>query len=488
MFFERTNRAAILFCAALLGFVLSKGQALVPGLGLDDYSALHLDRNPMFYLWQGRFTQALIQIAMSKLGLVPTSISFPVVILFFLAAAGAISLGILYVARERGNTLVLASIAALMASHPYLGEYFIFRESLITQGFAFALMAFVFVLAKSGEPGVSLRRPGRLGVAIVAMVLLAGAQQTAFLVLGFFIISRIVVDYLDSRAARDAIQPGASRSMLFIYLAAVLAYVLVYVAIKKTTDVPLDARSSLIALADVPERLRQVAELAANLLLHAEPVIAAGTKLFLACIMVGFFVLAAVIRPKAALVSTALFGVMFVGSILLVSISGVWWPVPRAVYGFGFAFALLLLLLHLYSRASTARYQTAVVSLAVVALSFHNSAYLYDQIRLNRWDAWVAGTIAQQLIATGVTDGQRVVLVGAGWGHPVGLRTVQGDLNVSALIKPWTANDLFMETTGRKWQIDSVAESPNCNGLDKWPSASAIKRADDAIYVCMEQR
>lgn len=488
MFFEKKHRATLLFFAAFLGFVLSKGQALVPGLGLDDYTALHLDRNPMFYLWQGRFTQALIQIAMSKLGLVPTSISFPVVVLFFIAASLAIALGVLYIARDRGHVLVLASIAALMASHPYLGEYFSFREALITQGFAFGLMAFVFVLAKADGADGSLRPPGRFAAAVIAMVLLAGAQQTAFLVLGFFIFSRILADYLDKSEARDASRTGAGRSMLLAYLAAALAYVLVYFVIRKSTDVPLDTRSSLIALAGVPERLRQVAELAGNLLLRGEPVVSAGVKVYLLCIMGAFLGLVAIARPKATVAIAAAFGVMFAGSILLVSISGVWWPVPRAVYGFGFAVALFLLLLHLISRGRAARYQALAVSLAALALSFHNSAFLYDQVRLNRWDAWVAGTIAQQLYASGVKNDQRVVLVGAGWGHPVGLPTVQGDLNVSALLKPWTANDLFMETTGRKWQIDSVAESPACNGADRWPANASIKHENDAIYVCMGQR
>src|SRR5450830_247789 len=93
MLFEKESRTRLLFAAALAGMLLSKGQALLPGLGLDDYTALHEDRNPMFYLWQGRFTQALIQMLLTKLGISPTAIAFPVVVLFFVCAALAIAFG-----------------------------------------------------------------------------------------------------------------------------------------------------------------------------------------------------------------------------------------------------------------------------------------------------------------------------------------------------------------------------------------------------------
>jgi len=488
MFFEKKDRTVVLFWAALFAFILSKGQALVPGMGLDDYTALHLDRNPLFYLWQGRFTQALIQVLLTKLGLAPTAMSFPVIVLFFVFGSMAIALGVLYVARNRGHVVALASVAALMASFPYLTEYFTFRESLVTQGFAFTLMALVFALSRAGRPASPLARAGRFSAIVVAMVLLGGAQQTAFIVLGFFLFSRIVIDYVDTTQANDQTANAESKSMLLAYLCACIAYVVVYLIIKKMTDIPLDARSSVIGLSELQGRLGQIGKLAGKILFLGEPTVSLAMKNYLTYIVGILFVLVALARPKAAIVVAAAACLMFAGSIVLVSISGVWWPVPRAVYGFGFALALVLLLLHLLSRASIARYYAVAVGIAALGLAFHSSAILYDQIRLNRWDAWVAGNIVRELAAAGVTGQQRIVLVGAGYIHPLGPPTSDGDLNASALVKPWTATDLFAETTGRPWKVDSVGMAPECGDSVYWPAEGAIKRGKDAIYVCMGKR
>lgn len=487
MFLEKKDRTVVLFWAALLGFVLSKGQALIPAFGLDDYTALLQDRNPLFYVWQGRFTQALIQVMLTKLGIAPTAISFPVIILFFMLGALAIAFGVLYVARNRGHVLALAAVAALMAAHPYLTEYFTFRESLITQGSAFALMALVFALLRAGKAASPLGRAGRFTAIVVAMVMLGGAQQTAFLVLGFFILARIAADYLDVQA-QDTTARDESRALLFAYLAAALGYVVVYLLTKKLADVPLDARSSLVGLSGLRGRVGQIGELAGKLLLNGEPIISSALKTYLLYVLGIPFALLVLARPKAAAVILAAALAMFAGSILLVSISGVWWPVPRAVYGFGFALALVMLLIHLFSRAALARYYALAVAIAAVGLAFHSSAVLYDQIRLNRWDAWVAGNLTRQLAAEGASPEQRIVLVGASWAHPLGPRNSDGDLNVSALIKPYTASDLFMETTGRKWKVDSVLQAPECQDSVYWPAEGSIKHGKEAVYVCMGKR
>lgn len=483
---EKKSDFAIVFSGTLLAFLLSKGLALVPALGLDDYGALHQDRNPLFYLWQGRFTQAIIQVILTHLGITPTSIGWPVIILFFGFASWAITLGIFYVAKNRGHALGLAAVGAIIASHPYLTEYFTFRESLITQGASFLLLSLVFFVEQCSRVETISLKVSRWIFLLFTMVFLAGAQQTVFIVLGFFLVARLVQQTMEGGARKWFVESG--REMVFLYLLAAFCYVVSYALIKKVAGVPLDSRSSIIGFDQLGGRVDLVLSLTNKLLLSGEPVLSMGVKWYSYSIFMIFLLFVGLSRPKNFLLVALTSLVFYLGSIFLVSVSGVWWPVPRAVYGLGFALGISLLLVYINSEGRLLLYFPFLTFVAVAGLSFHSSAILYDQIRLNRWDAWAANNIAQDLIREAGNTEVQVVLVGAAWGHPVGLTTIDGDLNISALSVPWAANNLFMEVTGRKWRINSLATSPECESVEPWPKHGSIRYVKDAFYVCLGGR
>jgi hypothetical protein len=488
MTLEERKKFGLIYAGALFGFLISKGQALVPGFALDDYIAIHQDRNPLMYMWQGRFTQALIQVALTWIGIPSNSIAWPVILLFFVFASLAIALGISHVARNHGRTLGLASLAAVMACHPYLTEYFTFRESLITQGMAFALIALSFLIARADRPNSTGKIAGRFIALVCTMVLLAGAQQTAFIVLGFFIAARLLLDTIDPTRAIQSEESKESKLMIRAFLAASLAYVAVFVVTTKMGGVPMDSRSSLIGISAIGERFPLVLGLAGKLLLKNEPVLSLAVKGYLFLLYIVLVIIAGMSRPKIAIAIFVTSIVFFCGSIFLVSVSGTWWPVPRAVYGLGFALGISLLMVYLSLKKDLSLYFSIAVWIGAIGLSFNSSAILFDQIRLNRWDAWVAGSIARDLSEIGVNSDQKVILVGANWVHPIGLKTIDGDLNTSALSVPWAVNHLFMETTGRNWHIESIGDSIECNDVEIWPSKQAFKKTADLIYVCMGKR
>ncbi|WP_454692317.1 hypothetical protein [Achromobacter aloeverae] len=472
-----------IYFSTFIALLLSKGLALIPALGLDDYVALHVDRNPQFYLLQGRFTQALVQIFLTHLGIPPTSITWPVVLLFFGFAAASIAFGLIYVAKSRGNVWALAAIGAAIAAHPYLTEYFSFRESLITQGLSFALLAGIFAVTQYYRPINTAQNVGKTAIILVLMILLAGAQQTTFIILGFFILAQIVQDHLDSSLHKSKSTSKQDR-LLAIYLVAAVCYMVIYELIKRLSGGAHDPRSSFVAANELGTRAHLVLLLTRKLLLSSEPTLSLLVKVTAFLTFLLYLILATIKRPVSLPILGATAIVLYFGSIFLVAISGAWWPVPRALYGFGFAVGILLLLVHMNAESWAPKMFSILVFIAAIGFSFHSSFMLYDQMRLNRWDSWVASSLATELIQLGSTD-QRVVLVNAPWEHEVGLKTNDGDLNLSALAVPWAVNHLFMEITGRKWKIDSLRSATECDGINPWPAKEAIRPINGVTYICL---
>lgn len=485
---NQKDRILAAFYGALAGFVLSKGLALIPALGMDDYVAVHQDRDIMFYMWQGRFTQALVQLGLTGLGVTPTSIAWPVILLFFAMGSLGLAYGVNHVARDKGDKWTLAACAGLMAAFPYLTEYFTFREALATQATSFVLLAIVLMGLhdlRAQHASASITRQVFL---VLCMALLAGAQQTAFVVLACFVVAAVAADVIDGRTLRSSLQwRNNGRSLAMLVLAAIV-YVVVYALIKKIFGAPSDARSSFLPLGELGTRFSQIFDLVKTIVLFDEGVAPRPVKqlfLFLyaiALLLVGLRDL----RAAAWILLASL--LMFAGGIFLVSVSAVWWPVPRAMYAVGFALGLAMLLVALCLPLRWSSPFRALVIVGACCLAFQSSSVLYDQLRLNRWDSWSASAIINDLVARGIASDTKIVLVGAGWAHPAGLPTLQGDLNVSALAIPWATADLFMETTGRPWSVDSIPSSSECQGLPAWPAHASVQRVGDTTYVCMGTR
>ena len=328
----------------------------------------------------------------------------------------------------------------------------------------------------------------RQGFLLLCMVLLAGAQQTAFIVLACFVIAAIVADAIDAGSLRGSLQwRNNGRSLLLLILAAV-AYVLVYALIKIIFGAPSDARSSFVPLGEWGARFAQIRELVARIVLFDEGVVPRPVKQLYLYLYVIALVAVGVRNLRAAAWILLASVLMFASGIFLVSVSAVWWPVPRAMYAVGFALGLAMLLLALHVPPPWARGFRALLMVGAACLAFQSASVLYDQLRLNRWDSWSASAIINDLVARGIGPDTKIVLVGAGWAHPASLPTLQGDLNVSALAIPWGTPGLFRETTGMPWKVESIASSAECEGLPRWPAHDSVRRVGGATYICMGTR
>lgn len=485
-----TRRAQLIFAGAFFGLLLSKGLALIPGYGLDDYSVVNLDRSPLQTIGQGRYTHAAIQYILTNLDISATAIAWPIIILFFIVASIAITTGILFATRRQGPVIIQTAIAALVGAHPYLTEYFSFRESLTFQATSFALLAYVFVqilkIEMPEEKPVNICNTAWL---IIPLVAIAGAQQTIFLIVFFLFFTRFVIDLLDDGDFFDLKLSLKKNIPLAITLViSAIIYVIVYIIIRKIFGVAMNSRATLISFSEVYLRLGDVAELVVKVLFTKEPMLSMALKTLLLLTTLGFIIKIGISSTRRAFACLILFVSLVAGSIFLVSISSVWWPVPRAIYGIGFSFGLTMLAISVWLKSGQ-KFFLGMIIASALGLSFHSNAVLHDQQRLNRWDFWTAGALAQDIWKLNLGADKKIILVGAGWVYPAGPKTIDGDLNVSALSVTWAAKYLMKEATGRDWNIETAVSNHDiCTQNIYWPSPESIHVQSQEVVVCMGKR
>lgn len=481
------GRSATLFCAALLVLFASKGAAFLPGYGLDDYAVLVSTRDPLFTVSQGRFTQSLIQVIQNTLGLKAPETAWPALVMLLLAMALAICYGIEFATRRQGSLGPLVAAASLMAAYPYFSEYLAFREAILPQAVSIALLAYVLVTLALSDDNPAWLSGWRRASRILALVFLAGCQQTAYIVVVFFVFGRIVSDSFpatSTKSLRDALY--RSRTAVVDLLISAFVYVGVALLLRFALGAALDERGTLISLGGIGTRVQEVYQLLHTLLASDEPLVPRPLKLATLAIIAWASVQASLTAGRFVMLALAFWGLMVLASILLVTVSSVWWPVPRAIYALGFAHGLVLVILAARISKFTS-VATVAIGLLAVGFAFKSNQVIAEQQRLNRWDMWVASTLAQDLIRRDIRTDASISLVGASWRHPVGLRTTQGDLNTSALPVSWAVTGLFREATGQQWTVSSRPSSSfDCSKHGYWPDPKGIiQLSANQIIVCM---
>ena len=486
--FEISQRAKTIFVGALIGLFLSKGLALIPRFSLDDYLAMNQGREPLPFLGQGRYSEVVIQLILNNLGVSTTSIAWFFTILCFVAAASAITAGILFATRSKGPAMIQAGIAAIIGSHPYLTELFSYGEALTFQGTSFVLLTLIFVLISNSEK--ENQNIGLFNTIIwltLPLLALVGTQQTSFIIALLFIVSRFVIDSITIGGVNGIKQSLHNHSTLFItFLFSAIIYAIVVLLTQKFVVTQHDPRASLISIAEIPLRLKEIALLLKLVFLSSEPILSSTVKLLLLATIIGFTIKTSLSKPQIAVGFFILFITLATGSIFLVSISAIWWPVPRAIYGIGFTYGLTLIAISIWLDKGQKLFLGMILTIAL-GLIFHSNAMLNDQLRLNRWDLWTAGVIAQELAIRGVTQDQKVYLIAPPMIYPAGPKTAYRDLNISALSITGYTKYLMKEATGRDWNIETVAGSPEVcpqNTLP-WPSPDSIRILPQQVFVCM---
>ena len=487
---DRVLQIRTAFFVACFGLVLSKGMAIVPGYTGDDYVTFYGSMSQDHFMAQGRYINAIMDWTLNGMGLTPTHVAFPAFILLCLSAAAVVALSAIYIVPPDEAPVGPAGLAVavlLATTHPYFTEYFLFRQSLVFQSVSLSLVAVTLWGLVSLDGDTRARPIWRHVAYAIPLVLASALVQTSFVIVAVAVFCRFLTRLMpgSGMTVRNAAKVSVPSMVLLVVAAALYSWSFVV----STRMAPaIDSRTSLLGVGQLGDRLRQVWDLMGAVIFESEPILSMHAKLpFLLALCVGAVGTAVVSRSvrgpiliMVAIVGTYLFGMIFV------AISAVWWPAPRSLYAVSLSGGLLFLVAYAHAHRVARGVMVGLGAIAALSFTFHSAAMLRDQIRVNTWDRWAAGAIAQGLLQNGVGPDDAVLLVGAGWTHPVTPPTAYYDVNVSALFIPWGLNALMMEATGRRWNIRPVATHPGCTDGALWPAPGAIiiQERPDPVLVC----
>lgn len=486
----RLTPAAIVLLSYCAAFLVSKYVGLFPGYAIDDYQIIsrqHEGEQIAFFLTQGRYGTALIDFLLQGSSL--NMLSFSVISLIAsMLFSGLFFTAVLAPAADTSRA-ALASIAAVLGAHSYYTEYVTFRQSALPMSMMFVL---VWLAALSYRKAIS--SDGNRATNLI-LATLAGGGAMGFNQLAVCYCAAAVLYIHLNLLLRD--ESVAKRSLLGALLRATLysaatgavligVNVLLSACLRLALDIPTDGRASVLAMSQLGERAGQLATLIPQLLYRTETVASPLAKLTsLAAIIILFIPLrASELRGSLIALYFLLAGIAI--TVVPVTLSSTWWPVPRTLISFAFVLAGTAMLL--LSREKPRRQIAATALFVVSALLFcaHSNSLLLNQQRLNRWDIAQAQAIALRAAADHPAVSGKIAITGAHWYHSLAPGIAQGDMNTSAMAIGWAVDALFDESTGTDLSVRSAPElAPACEGRQPFPAKDSMIEVDGEVLVCM---
>ena len=485
------QRLAIVFAVALGATLASKGMALLPGYAVDDYGVSFFDQSLTFYLSQGRYTQALLQLIATSLDLRVPSFYWPSTLAAILMLPLVAAFGLTRIGGDTTPVAWQAVGAAVICAHPYFTEYFTFRQALYNASVYITLLFLHLYFAYRVDTSSPLFAKRNLGWVVASsfalMLSLGGHQLVLPMALSFFGMTIVA-----GRASSSG-PPISVKQDLRLLAPAILGTVL-YLAAHVTIKIALgdagDPRGKIVAIQQLGERTLQVWGLIWSMATANEPLFSRACKALMIVPAFAIAVLAFARKPKTTMAYTMVVAVLAAISLVPVSLSGEWWPVPRALSALGFVSgASVVGLLILCGRGRLTDIATPLFFCAALVMTMHSASMLHDQFRLNRWDMNKAQLITYETVkryGSGALD--RLVLVNGGWAYDSRLRTATGDLNISALSVPWAQAPMMMEATGSrisKQPIPPERAARECTQRKAWPADESMYELEGMVVVCL---
>lgn len=469
--------------AFLLLFFASKSLGLSVGYALDDYATLLAQSGDMhgFYLSQGRFAFALIQLGIDFAGLKQPELTG---LGFFLSAGGLLVISWLTLSGWLQNhRLLAAAMGALLGAHPFFTEYVSFHQSMFPTGICFLVTSgAIFLLV---DDATASRRRFCAAAAVAAVA--CGINQIAMAyfciaALGISLQKRAVLRPLRKTllAVRDTVLAGALASIFYLMMFAISM---------RLASVDPNARMKTLAVSELGGRAHDVAALLLNIATGAHPLVGA-----LAAISIALVVAAFCFRTSA---KAERWSYVWIGALVLAlglglalapaAISGVWWPMPRTLIALPLAIALGLCVLSFGASETQVRVATVVLFVAGAVFAGKSGSLLVNQQRLNRWDMGLAREIVLKVAESRQLDeATPIVIHRASWAYEVDKVMPIGDANTSAVNVGWSVDALFEEASGRKLQVTLGTESDKtCAGAPRFPTTGSIRSVDQAVHVCL---
>lgn len=483
--------------------VLAKGSVIFRGFSIDDYLTISGTSNTDQFISQGRYVMAATVWAIDSLGanIKDMYFSLGIVLLFFYSAF------IVSILRFVGmsNSPTAALVGAIMVAHPYSTEIFTFRLGL--PGYCIAL---IFSIVALEMVTISPATWGTRAVSLLATFAMLLTYQVflnyfAVAIIFSFICSLVLQNLNTQPLAINNVYRERATTFTSIIAIAVTAFVSIIWLSKAFGLTNLTERANFITLDMMPERLEQILSSLVSIYWSAEPVVLGGLKTLVALMLVVSVIIVfsylLKMKGKENYISNILF--TFFAFLLLAPVSlGViiafkdWWPVPRVISHVAIVIGLIFLLADSFIHDSGNRFlkSTIFVSRLVVLIGFVllSNQILADQQRVNQWDKMMANRIISRLeIHPNFRDVQFVYINQGSWGFPANLRTVQGDMNISAFSPDWSRVALLSEVSGYRFEKASGTEAAigenYCKLNQPWPHADSVTVANNVAIICLRK-
>ncbi|WP_162820859.1 glucosyltransferase domain-containing protein [Microvirga calopogonii] len=480
--------------AFILG-VLARGQALfAPLYSIDTYSAAY-NKGPeatySFLLSQGRFGLAAIwwlRDVLGVYGIEAASASLGIAI-FLLVVAGLLFVLALL---ERPTPLEVLVFASIFTLHPFNTEFFYFADATFNISLAIFLSSIGIAAATLLQTRWKAIFWGATFTAFALSIYQSAVAHVGTIWL-LATIARLIYD-TGNRLTLKANLAHSIRSLVSIAIGLAL-YLACLGIIKRVTGINLDARTDFSQLTRVNEKLQALGSALRWALYPDSGLISLSTSTLLIGLLIsGTLIIIFPLLHRGKFVKTVVCLGLLSGGLLWSSgaslVGGVIWLVPRVLSPISvFAAGVLAIAWHGSSKQirGALAAATGILCISYIGASNH---ILFDQRRLNLWDAQEANRIVARLEQrTDFRNITSLALVGGNWRRASALSTTIGDMNTSALAVAWAKIGLIEQTTGYRFAEPTTAEwitaRDHCAGTLTWPAEESINVIGTLGIVCL---
>jgi hypothetical protein len=463
---------------------------------IDGYSSPSAKELSQFVMTQGRWGLAALLRLRGTLGYFGMDVVPSSLVLSTLLFTGA---GFLYarVLSPRLSNVELFIFAALFTLHPFVTEFYTFSDATLDIAVAIFLAAVGFACA-SGRA-----RP-RLGMVIggFLMVIALSIYQIPIAHLAIVGLLGAIAWGLQpdpapagSLRARDFVATGQFRALATVAASAVL-YLASMRLVAYVFDIALDQGAALSWPVDLPAKADALGRAfsMAFLRLKGFTTPLASTLQAGVSIVAAAAIILTILRRRGAgmaLAAIVLFAAAALCAVILPISFNTIWLAPRRLSAVSIFIAGVALLGRRCAQPAWVRHllMIALVPLWIAYIGTSNRI-LYDQRRVNLWDAQEANRILARLEADPHFAAMRALVVLNGKAERrQALPTAIGDLNISALTIVSARLAVIAQTTGARFESASddeqQAAEKYCATAELWPAAASVTIAGDLGIVCI---
>lgn len=501
--FSMDSEHKVLIVKILIVSLIAKAGFFAGGLAIDDYGFLFGSggRHWDLFISQGRFIPAVVILIIDSFGVVipDQQVVFGLVAIFLQAIFFSSVLRFCRVDKLPDA----AVIGALIMAHPYGAEIFTFKQSL-----PFYSIALIFSIFTLELVIYNCRNKFVLMLAFFSCLLMLFTYQ---IFINFFA-ALIPLAWIAGRLAPPDSEGGLLESgekhvdrsvtLAIVTLAALVVYIFSLACAKYLGFLhnPTE-RAQLLPIGMIFERVQQVWGALINIYWADEPILPAWLKLIiLAMLMLSMLRIIRHVIAGQFIDRTVLVFFVCIGLLLMIPLSlGVivpfqgWWPVPRVISHVPVIIGLIFIIGDYCGGASSGvilrGIQTGLRVIIIFGFVLMDNQIFADQRKINQWDKFFAQQILVRIEESPHFDEVKYLYIdGGGWGYQAGIRTVQGDMNISAFGAAWSKVNLVNYATGNRF-AEAVGERRTqaevyCASAQPWPARNSTKVIGDLAIVC----